>query len=484
MVFSKSTTRSRVWWLRQVLEARSASFFALVVFALLGAMGYFQLLDNGVIVLVLFGIIVYEFSKRLDQGVPLLQLTSLLAVLQWLVGPLLNYASDMTYGRYSMYVPEDIYFRFAIPATSLYILIMLSVGASVRQSFLLSGIDRRNFVLIGFLLNLAAILATILASRSSGGLMFLFHLISQVRYVGALYFLFSPHPYRYILAAASCVHLFSRSLSEGMFHDLILWLAILFSYWFAQRKWTASTKVTVLVTVAISLFVLQSIKQEYRRQLRSGVTPFIPTLALDYLQPGGRAWSLDSLSMTITRLNQGWIISAILNHVPSGEPFARGETVVEAIKISLVPRVFWPDKKGAGGRDAFRRFTGLQIGNETSMGISPLGEAYANYGVEGGILFMGVFGAFFALFYYMGLWYSARYPTFFFWLPLIFYQAIKAETELSVVVNQLTKGAVVAFGLFFLINRCFPTRQNLAWKGIIKQTVREHRDGEELLKNG
>lgn len=475
MGISKSGSSRQLWWLRHALEARSASFFALVLFAVLGAFGYFQLLDNGVIVLVLFGIIVYEFSKRLDQGVPLLQLTSLLAVLQWLVGPLLNYASDLTYGRYSMYVPEEVYFRYAIPATSLYLLIMLSVGSSVRQSFLLTGIDRRNFVLIGFLLNLVAILATVLAGRFSGGLSFLFHLISQVRYVGALYFLFSLHPYRYILAAISCVHLFSRSLGEGMFHDLILWLAILFSYWFAQRKWTVSTKVTILVAVALSLFVLQSIKQEYRRQLRSGVTPFIPTLAIDYLQPGGKAWSVDSLSLTITRLNQGWIISSILNNVPAHEPFARGETVVEAIKVSLVPRVFWPDKKTAGGRESFRRFTGLQIGNETSMGISPLGEAYANYGVEGGILFMGVFGAFFALFYYIALWYTARHPTFFFWLPLIFYQAMKAETELSIVVNQLTKGSVVAFGIFFVLNRCFPNRRNVVWERVVKQTTQESR---------
>jgi len=41
---------------------------------------------------------------------------------------------------------------------------------------------------------------------------------------------------------------------------------------------------------------------------------------------------------------------------------------------------------------------------------------------------------------------------FLFWLPLIFYKAIKAETEFVTVLNQLTKGSLVAFTLHWLMD--------------------------------
>lgn len=243
-----------------------------------------------------------------------------------------------------------------------------------------------------------------------------------------------------------------------MFHDLILWLAILFCYWFAQRKWAFSIKLTVLSAAALALFSIQVIKQEYRLELKKGEDPSILRMVFDYVTPGGKAWETSTLSLAITRLNQGWIVSAIMKQVPENEPFAEGETVKEAVLVSIAPRFLWADKKTAGGRENFRRFTGLEISDTTSMGISPLGEAYANYGVTGGIGFMVLFGGFFALFYYGTLRYTLNHPTFLFWIPLIFYQAMKAETELSVVINQLTKGAVVAFGGFYLLQQVLPVK--------------------------
>ena len=441
-----ATPRRRFQWLRHALEKRSASGAGMVGVVVLGFLGAAQMVPNSAIVWTIFAIILYEFQKRLDQGVPLLQLTSVIAVMQWLIGPHLNYSSDMTFGRYSMYVPEAVYFQFAIPATAFFIALMLSVGASVKQRNLLQVVERRNFFAIGVLLNIVAIGATIAAGRVGGGLQFALHLVSQMRYVGAIYFLLSS------------------SLGSGMFHDMILWLAILFCYWFAQRKWVFSVKLAVLLAAALALFSIQVIKQEYRLELKKGQDPSILRMAFDYVTPGGKAWETSTLSLAITRLNQGWIISAIMKHVPENEPFAEGETVKEAVLASIAPRFLWTDKMTAGGRESFRRFTGLQISDSTSMGISPLGEAYANYGVTGGIGFMVLFGGFFALFYYGTLRYALNHPTFLFWIPLIFYQAMKAETELSVIMNQLTKGAVVAFGGFYLLKQVLPVKlkKNLA----------------------
>ncbi len=431
---------------------------ALSLLVFIGVMGFFQLIPNGVAIAVALLAVIYEFQKRLDQGVPLLQLTSMIAVLQWLVGPVLNYSSDMDYGRYSMYVSEEIYFSFAIPATTFFVAIMLSAGASVKQQNLLSHVQRGNFIAIGILLNVIAIVADFAATRAGGGLQFFLFLISQLRYIGALYFIFSRGQFRLLLAFASCFSLFSMSLAVGMFHDLILWMSILFCYWFAQRRWSTPVKLLTLTVSATVLFSIQVVKQEYRQKLKDQQNPSFLGLTVDYLSLGGKGWETSSLQMVITRLNQGWIISAVMANVPENEPYADGETIKEAVLVSIAPRFLWADKKIAGGRQNFMRFTGLQIGLGTAMAISPLGEAYANFGVIGGIGFMIVFGAFFSLFYYGALRYALKHPTFLFWIPLIFYQAMKAETELSVVLNQLTKGAVVAFGGFYLLRQVLPVK--------------------------
>ena len=453
-----SSTQKRYAWIRSAIERRSASTFGIVLVVVLGLIGAVQGLPNWFSILVVTGVIAYEFQKRLDQGVPLLQLTCLIAVLQWLVGPLLSYSSDNPIERYTRSVPAEQYFRFAIPATALYVAVMLFAGASVIQKNLLQQIDRRKFFTIGVLLNIVAIIAAFAATRVSGSLAFLLHLISQMRYVGAIYFLLSRSQVRLVFAGLSCIQLFSGSLGAGMFHDMILWLAILFCYWFAQKKRTTLFKTVVLAATTVSLFSIQVVKQEYRQQLRQGAQPNLFRLVIDYVTPGGQAWETGVLSLAITRLNQGWIISAVMWNVPENEPFAGGETVKHAVLGSLVPRFLWADKAKAGGRESFRRFTGLRILDSTSMAISPLGEAYANFGELWGTIFMVAFGSFFALFYRLTLWHCLKYPTFLFWIPLIFYQAIKAETELLVIMNQLVKGSVVAFGCHFLVEKVFPTR--------------------------
>lgn len=450
----KSRNRS---WLNFTLERRSASEFGLVLIIIMGCIGWVQTVPNMPVVLTIGAVVLYEFQKRLDQGVPLLQLTSLLAVLQWLIGPVLNYSTEFAYGRYSMYVDEAEYFQFAIPATSAYVSVILIAGVSVRQQNLLLALNRKHFVEIGIILNIVAMAATLAAGLVGGSLQFLMHLVSQLRYVGALYFLFSTNQFRLVLAVASCLPLLSRSLGSGMFHDLILWAAILFCFWFAQRRWNFATKTLVLLLCGAALFSIQVIKQDYRQQLREGRSPSIIPLVYDYVRPGGAAWGDEALSLVVTRLNQGWIISAVMKNVPEQEPFANGETISTAVENAVLPRILFKNKKKAGGRENFRRFTGLGIEETTSMGISPLGEAYANFGAKGGILFMLVFGVFFAVLYKASLQYVLKHPAFLFWVPLIFYQAIKAETELLVVINQLTKGGVVAFGCHFLISNMFPT---------------------------
>ena len=84
-----------------------------------------------------------------------------------------------------------------------------------------------------------------------------------------------------------------------------------------------------------------------------------------------------------------------MNNVPSQTPFARGETIRNALVASVFPRFLYPDKPIAGGRENMENYAGISLNENTSMDISQVGEAYANFGEMGGIIMMFVLGLFF-----------------------------------------------------------------------------------------
>jgi len=228
---------------------------------------------------------------------------------------------------------------------------------------------------------------------------------------------------------------------------------------FYAIKYQVSHK-TKLMTIGLSFFaliVLQGVKSNYRAALELGydgspIALFVNTITAQW-NSGFFEKSENQQGLNI-RLNQGWIISAVLDQVPRGQTFANGQTVKEAIIASIFPRFLMPNKKMAGGQENFKKYTGLYLGANTSMGISVIGEFYANYG-KGVTLAMGIWGLFLG-FIWAFLWRTQfNNPFIVFFLPLIFLQVVKAETELVVVLNHLVKASIVVFAFFYVTRHLF-----------------------------
>lgn len=462
--------------LQRVLSSQTSLFLILA----LGLIGYFQFFSNLFLVAILLAISFKELYQKVSKGIPLLELSNLIAVLQWNVGPALSYFLGIDHYRYHMYVDESVYFSYVLPATAAFSASILGFGLFAKQENLLANTNRSFFFTYGVYLLLIAFAAEFAASRAPVSVQFFFHLLSQLRYVAAMYFLLSQHSYRLILAGVSASSLFINSSSSGMFHDLLLWLALIFCMWFPTAKWLHYRKAIIFAVAAISVFAIQVVKQDYRERLRAGDRPSLVLMAIDYLSPSGKAWDQDVLSLALVRLNQGWIVSAVISNVPANVPHAQGETIVDAF-VALVPRFLLPTKVTAGGRDNFRKFTGLEIGESTSMCICVLGEAYANFGEFGGIAFMGLFGASFALYYSRILKWIVRHPDFLLWMPLIFYQAIKAETDLLVITNQIFKGSIVAFTGYWAMHRFFPSSEFNTLSSLTTRTNAQNPSSNELV---
>jgi hypothetical protein len=434
------------------LESRGAHPISLLILGIVGFVGYGQSAYVGLLILVISGVTVYELVKRMDQGLPLMQVTALLAVLQWIVGPWLSYNIDVDFSTYFMRVDSNTYFSYAFPGTAAFAVGLLSVGASVRQQNLLSAVDQSQFFQFGITLTIIGLAGGLGVKLLPSGLVFVCYLISQLRYVAALYFIFSRHPLRWPFAVASVVPLFTGSAESGMFHDLLLWMGILVCYAYAMKTRKRWISVAALIGGLFVVFTIQGIKGSYREKVWYDQEGSLVDEIRDFWTRPNAMTDEATISNTIVRMNQGWIIAAIMQNVPSSEPYAMGDTLKDAAVAALVPRLVSEDKTTAGGQKNYRRFTGLPLADTTSMGLSLLGEAYANVGPKIGVFLMLLFGGLMSFCYWSTLVWSVKHPTFYFWIPVIFCQTIKAETDLVTVLNHITKGSVVVFGMYWLIS--------------------------------
>ncbi|MFM7180239.1 MAG: hypothetical protein ACKO2G_02055 [Verrucomicrobiales bacterium] len=422
---------------------------------LIGFFGHVGMIGFAFLGYALFALVLYDFQKRLDEGLPLIQLVGVLATLQWVIGPLLAYNADLDFGKYSMRVGEEVYFSYALPGTAAMLAGLYLTGAAVRQREVLRLIAPRVCLWMGLVLGAISLVGEIASRFGPETLKFGFLLLSQLRYIGALYLFRWRSPWRWPLIGLYLFPLVSQTAESAMFHDLLIWLAIVFCYWFALKRRSLKQKWVGLAATAFFVFTIQSIKSSYRDKVWAGEkASFIDEVA-NFWSSKENFTSDYTKAGNIIRINQGWIIATVLSYVPDSEPHANGDTVVTAVSAALIPRFLDPDKEGAGGRENFMRFTGLILTDNTSMGISPLGEAYANFGVFGGIIAMLVYGLLFGLAVRYCFQFSLKHPHFIFWIPLIFYQAIKAETELVSVLNQITKGGLLAFGCYWMVHTYF-----------------------------
>jgi hypothetical protein len=429
-------------------KARFAPQVALFWFGLAGVF-YAQILPPQIGCVVAFAAVMTTVYRRSEDYIPYAELAASIATLQWVFAPMLSYAFSSHF-KYYMYVDADAYFGFAIPATCAMNGALLSFrrapelsGTSFKLEY--SPVILRN---ISVFLIVVGTLSRYAANYAPQSLAFVFFLLSQLPNVAVLILIYHRVPRTSVLLLFALTPLFFSAGATAMFHSLLLWGAFIGFYWLRAKKRSPGIKCTMFWLGAFAVLFVQFLKSNYREELRqnpemSRVQALSNVASLDLFAQG------DNWEGAIIRFNQGWIISAVMAHVPRVEPYADGETIADAAIASVFPRFVYQDKTRAGGQGNFVRFTGLEIGENTSMGISPLGEAYANFGRNGGIVTMFVWGGLFAWFIQFLERFALRRPLFHFLVSLILYQGLKAETEFLIIFNQFTKGFVLALIIYW-----------------------------------
>lgn len=101
----------------------------------------------------------------------------------------------------------------------------------------------------------------------------------------------------------------------------------------------------------------------------------------------------EDLAALDERLNQNMFVGIAVQRLQQGQVnYLNGSSVWDGV-ISLVPRVFWPDKPVTGGSgDLVMDLTGLRLNEDTSWGVGAVLEYYGNFGIGGlicGFFLMG-----------------------------------------------------------------------------------------------
>jgi hypothetical protein len=408
--------------------------------------------------LILFILNFLLFINRLGKSWCILESLCLIAGAQWIIGPFIAYQVEIEHVRYGMRVSELEYMSFLVPCYA----IMLAISYSFRKQNNLPSINllekhsnhAKLFTIIG-------ISAFVLQPFLPNSLNFLAYLLFQFLYVAGLMWYLNNERGIWILISILGL-LFFRSLQLGMFGDFVLWSLFYFAFYCLKTQINISKKMAIIVSGSLLLFTIQIAKPYIR-----GKSNFYGTEPLEIFSNillskvlGEDDIQEDETEISQVRLNQGWIIASIMDHIPRNKDFLQGTSIMDAINSSIMPRFLYENKMKAGGRENFRLFTGQPIRENTSMGISVVGESYGNFGRFYGIVFMGGYLMFLVLVLKLLYNTSIRYPYFYFLLPLVFLQVIKAETELYVVLNHLLKSLLVVYLFHFFIVKKLGTSEN------------------------
>lgn len=399
----------------------------------------------------------YKFIKQLGTGLPILELMMLIAGLQWIVGAVIEYANPSMHYRYYMYVDQAEYMQFVVPAYSVFCIIIFLLLKKINRIEVPIN-DLKYYSQYGLRIFLIGVFFDLTGSLFPGPLGFFAYILANFKYVGAIVLFFSENKKLKNIFYGVIAFLLLTSIVKAFFHDFILWSVFFYLFYAFKTKPSFLKIAGTFIVGGFFLLTLQTVKSAFRNEVWNNYSgnkvELFVSLVSDAIFPDEMgAEEFDDEVGNNVRLNQGWIISAIIDNIPRNQDYLHGETIVDAVFSSLLPRFLNPNKAKAGGRENFRDFTGLELSSGTSMGISIIGEAYGNFAVFGGIMFMGVWGLFLGKFWVFLYRKVEGNIVFIAFLPLLFLQVIKAETELLVVLNHLIKSSIVVLAFIWFVKK-------------------------------
>ncbi len=387
--------------------------------------------------------------NSISNVVPIRYLAGLLMCVQMLLGPAFAYngLDEYQHSTYQMKVSEAEYFQYALLAVILFIWgLHVTAGKLKGEKLNLEAISKfvdnagnLPYYLIGI-----GFFASTLGSFFSTAFTFVFVLLGSLKFIGLYMMLLGGRQIRMVPLVIVVGSVIIDALTIAMFHDLLIWIILTGAILAIKYQVKDGVKAAVTVGFILLAVVIQQLKKDYRANIAeagAGINTF-ESVYQDRVSDNS-LFSPEKLAESNVRINQGYIITNIMATVPERVPFENGKELVLILESAFLPRILAPNKLNAGDRFIFMKYTGLQLREGTSMGLSSVGDGYINFGVIGGAIFMFFFGLTFSEVLNGFKKYSKTFPALLLFVPLVFYYPIRPDCELQTSLGHLVKSVML-----------------------------------------
>ncbi len=398
----------------------------------------------------------YQFCLifiSVNYFIPIRYLSGFMMCIQILIGPALAYNGLDVYqeGYNKMQVPESDYFAYAFPAVLMFIIgLNFLSGNLAGEKPDTEGL--KNYVkehpVMPYTLILVGFISSLVAAYFSSDLAFVFLVLSCFKFVGIFLIVLGNKGIKPLPLLVVYGSIISSSIAQGMFFDLLTWLVFLGSIYAIKFKPNNYLKATFVIIFSLFAVVIQQLKGDYREATwKQGEEANVETVKKSLKKKNEKQgiFSAESLGSSNLRINQGYIITNIMKTVPDKVPYENGAELELILESSILPRIIAPNKLNSGDRFIFMKYSGIPVAVGTSMALSSVGDAYINYGVLGGAIFMFFFGALFSYFLKLFNKKSKDFPIAILLATVAFYYPIRPDCELQTILGHLFKSTIIIF---------------------------------------
>jgi hypothetical protein len=389
----------------------------------------------------------------------------LLYAVNYLFSPAVSYSLGQELFFYRMKIGAEQYFLIILPA-----FICLYIGLR----FFKTNIFQTDFSMVRLkaLINeqvlkqwlLAGVLFYFLRPFFPGELAFFLYLASMIRYVAA-FSLFNLNPYKYRRYLFLVIGLEAYgSIAAAMFHDTVMWLIFFVLFISYTGRYSLRLKVGYSLLLALLFLFIQSIKSEYRSRTwggaeQAGLTTFASSSSTVLGGPEESSiFSEGNLVSSITRVNQAWIFSSVVDRMDRVKDFQDLRLIGLYLEAAFLPRFLAPNKITSGNKEIFNQYSGHTINQGTSMGLGIFSDGYIAFGAWGVWIFAFFFGLLFSIVFKIVESWSSISPFFILFIFPILNYAVRPDCELQTILGHLVKSTLV-FGLLVAYYRRYFERE-------------------------
>ena len=383
---------------------------------------------------------------------PFIELMLSLFGLQYLFGPAIIYLNeDLIPETYKMKVSSDIYFSFIIP---IYLAFSLGLNTFIKSNKLKVNLDSINQFynqnkFLPYMLISIGLISTLLISYLPSALQFVAYLLSALKFIGVFIFLLSESnkSNKIIIFVFSLIII--SSFVGGMFHDLFIWIIFLCLLLCLKYKPRLRFKFTIIIILITFAVLIQSIKGVLRLRTWFGNDTLsiglIVSVIKEVNEDKNGLYNFENLPILAIRINQGWMVSLVMENVPSIVKHTHGELTNLYFQSALLPRFLRKFKLMSGDQEIFTKFSGRELQPGTAMALGLFSDAYIEFGRYGAIIFIFIFGAFYSYILKKFVLNSKKYPILILFVLIAFNYVIRPDNDTQTAIAHLFKSIFLIY---------------------------------------